>query len=334
MPIYKQAPFIADSIRAAMAQDCPPTEILISDDCSPDNTYEVARQVVSEYTGPHRVQLWRNERNLGTGNLASCVARATGRYIAQFHGDDISHPHRATRLHEAFAATGASLISTNSRLIDENGKLYGALLDDEESRFLEIPELTKAWSRLQSGSTQAFDREIFQRFLPWKPDTYWMANDHILPFRASLLNGAYFLNETLLDRRQHDGNFGKLARPQHDDQVQTREFTHANFLNLRAFMLRDLRHFVEANGESDRTRLARASLLAAIEGRLDDWCSSRSTLLNQGRRPTWLTAAERQRTRETFASDIPASDGSIRFWRRQSRRLARTMRSYLQFFFG
>jgi glycosyltransferase involved in cell wall biosynthesis len=99
MLTYNQQDFVADAIRAALAQQCEPVEILISDDCSPDGTWEVIQQVVKGYAGPHTVRLNRNPRNQGVNaHLWSCVQRTSGDIIVAAAGDDISEPDRVRRI--------------------------------------------------------------------------------------------------------------------------------------------------------------------------------------------------------------------------------------------
>ena len=46
---YKQEKFIEEAIKSALSQDYSPLEIVISDDCSLDNTFSIIEKVVSEY---------------------------------------------------------------------------------------------------------------------------------------------------------------------------------------------------------------------------------------------------------------------------------------------
>ena len=62
-------------------------EILVSDNCSPDNTGEI----VSKYIGQgHRVRYIRNAVNMGMDfNIAQCYKEATGKFAVAFGDDDI-----------------------------------------------------------------------------------------------------------------------------------------------------------------------------------------------------------------------------------------------------
>ena len=62
---YNHVDIISDAINAALAQTYSPLQIIVSDDCSTDATWEVIKNTVSLYTGPHKVEIRRNAVNLG-----------------------------------------------------------------------------------------------------------------------------------------------------------------------------------------------------------------------------------------------------------------------------
>ena len=96
---YKQEKFIRDAIRGALAQTYEPLEIIISDDCSPDNTFTIIEEETASYAGPHKVILNRNETNLGLPEHMNKVLKmARGEFIVENAGDDISCPHRTSVL--------------------------------------------------------------------------------------------------------------------------------------------------------------------------------------------------------------------------------------------
>ena len=52
---YNQVGFIEVAVNAALAQDYPNLEIIISDDCSEDDTYKIIQNIVKNYAGPHKL---------------------------------------------------------------------------------------------------------------------------------------------------------------------------------------------------------------------------------------------------------------------------------------
>lgn len=84
VPCYKLAHFLADCVNSILSQTYGDFEILIMDDCSPDNTPEVAAQ----FKDP-RVIYIRNEPNLGNiRNYNKGIELSRGRYVWLISADD------------------------------------------------------------------------------------------------------------------------------------------------------------------------------------------------------------------------------------------------------
>ena len=84
VPCYKLAHLLSECVHSILAQSYQDHEILIMDDCSPDNTPEVARS----FNDP-RVKHIRNEPNLGhLANYNKGIGLASGKYIWHISADD------------------------------------------------------------------------------------------------------------------------------------------------------------------------------------------------------------------------------------------------------
>ena len=79
------------SIEAAFAQTWSPLEILLSDDCSPDGTFAVMQEMAAAYSGPHRVILNRNPKNLG---ITAHVDRIMELDLRRLRGAERRRRHR------------------------------------------------------------------------------------------------------------------------------------------------------------------------------------------------------------------------------------------------
>ncbi|KUG21775.1 glycosyltransferase pgli [hydrocarbon metagenome] len=86
IPTYNQADYLGDAVRSALRQDYANLEIIIADDCSSDNTPEIAKK----YAGDERLKYYRNETNLGkTANYRRTLYEfAGGEWILNLDGDD------------------------------------------------------------------------------------------------------------------------------------------------------------------------------------------------------------------------------------------------------
>jgi len=87
---YNQAKFIGQAIESALNQKTNfDFEILVGDDCSTDGTQDIVKHYAQQYPG--RVIPVLQTKNLGQNGLFNTnetYARAKGRYIAAFDGDD------------------------------------------------------------------------------------------------------------------------------------------------------------------------------------------------------------------------------------------------------
>jgi len=84
VPCYKLAHLLPECVESILAQTYKDFEILIMDDCSPDNTPEVARS----FTDP-RIRYIRNEPNLGhLRNYNKGIEQARGEFIWLISADD------------------------------------------------------------------------------------------------------------------------------------------------------------------------------------------------------------------------------------------------------
>ena len=124
---YEQEEFVRDAVRAALAQDYTPLEIILSDDCSPDATFDIIEEEVSKYDGPHAVSINRNTTNLGSEHLDKVMTLVQGDFVVFGHGDDISMPHRTRRLVDAWVKQDVSLVSSNAAIIDAEARPVGLL---------------------------------------------------------------------------------------------------------------------------------------------------------------------------------------------------------------
>lgn len=91
-PTWECANFIAETIKSVMAQTYQNWELLIQDDCSKDNTLEVARPFMEADT---RIKYECNAQNSGAAiTRNNALRRAKGRWIAFLDSDDLWLPEK------------------------------------------------------------------------------------------------------------------------------------------------------------------------------------------------------------------------------------------------
>lgn len=85
---YNHEKYIAEAIDGFLMQETNfPFEILIDDDCSPDNTAEIVKEYQNKY--PNIIKARLRDKNVGAMvNFIENMSRANSRYIALCEGDD------------------------------------------------------------------------------------------------------------------------------------------------------------------------------------------------------------------------------------------------------
>ncbi len=88
---YNRAPYIASSIESVLAQTFGDFELLITDNCSTDGTFDIARKYERLDS---RIRVVQNERNLGQfGNRNRAAELARGSLLKYHDSDDLMYPH-------------------------------------------------------------------------------------------------------------------------------------------------------------------------------------------------------------------------------------------------
>ncbi|MGU9099116.1 glycosyltransferase [Clostridium perfringens] len=93
MGVYNCEDTLAESIDSIINQTFKNWELIICDDGSTDNTYNIAKKYLDLYD--EKIILIKNNINRGLNyTLNKCLKLAKGKYIARMDGDDISLPNR------------------------------------------------------------------------------------------------------------------------------------------------------------------------------------------------------------------------------------------------
>ncbi len=93
MGIYNCEDTLEEAIDSIIRQSYTNWELIMCDDGSVDNTYEIAKSYADKY--PQQIFLLKNEKNMKLAyTLNKCLGVAKGEYIARMDGDDISLSER------------------------------------------------------------------------------------------------------------------------------------------------------------------------------------------------------------------------------------------------
>jgi glycosyltransferase involved in cell wall biosynthesis len=230
---YNQSAFVREAVEAALAQTYTPTEILLSDDCSTDDTFEIIQETVKGYSGPHKIVLNRNARNLGVSDHVNRIVElASGELIIAADGDDVSHPQRTELLVEAWLSNGkpAALVSSLC-CIDAVGNVSRTRVASEwmaqflpaenESRAASLRRFSVEGSPRLISCSGAWTKGMYEAFGPMSSGIWY--EDDLITLRAWMFDRIVFIPEALVSYREHDSNiFNRVPRPL--NTVDARQF--------------------------------------------------------------------------------------------------------------
>lgn len=118
-PAYNCGRYIAEAIEAVLAQTYTNWEMIIVDDCSGDDTYDIASKYAAR---DQRVTCHRLSRNAGAAvSRTKAMELAEGDYIAFLDSDDVWEPEKLERQLKFMADNGYNMTATAYRQISEDG---------------------------------------------------------------------------------------------------------------------------------------------------------------------------------------------------------------------
>lgn len=127
IPNYNYANYLPDRVRSIVEQTFPVYELLILDDCSKDNSAEVAEKLIRQYADrfPGGMRYLPGERNVGVfRQWFKGVTLAQGEFIWIAEADDMCRDTMQSQLVHAFRDPAVKIAYAQSALIDGDGEVY------------------------------------------------------------------------------------------------------------------------------------------------------------------------------------------------------------------
>lgn len=129
MPVFNTAPYLREAMDSMLAQTFADFELIVLNDCSPDN----AEEILDTYDDP-RIVRYRGEKNVGLANVLNVgIGMARGTYIARMDSDDISLPNRLqVQVDYLEAHPGIDLVSVAMQLFGAKEEVWIREQDPEK----------------------------------------------------------------------------------------------------------------------------------------------------------------------------------------------------------
>ena len=198
MCTYNGAQYLDEQLDSICTQTYPNIEIIVVDDCSTDDTFEILKNHQSQ---DPRIQVFQNSENIGfVQNFSKAIALSTGAYIALADQDDIWKPYKLERF--ANEIQNHLLIYSDAILMSPDGQLLDQQLT-RPNHNLVSGHCNQAFlfKNCVSGNTLMFKRELLQHILPIPNVSF---HDIWIAFVASSLGTIGYTDEAMIYYRRHD----------------------------------------------------------------------------------------------------------------------------------
>lgn len=201
---YNQENYIQEAVLSAFSQDYEPLQIILSDDCSSDNTFEIIQDLCVKYNGPHKIVSNRNAENHGLAkHINKVVKMAEGDIIVWAAGDDISLSHKVSSL-VAPMILDKSVVGVHSPVIemDVNGVLGKKRYLYDNDRLDDLAYIVNSGAAVASQA-HGFRKSIFEYFGPLNSSVN--NEGKVLSFRESWLGKIIYIDQITVQYRLGTG---------------------------------------------------------------------------------------------------------------------------------
>lgn len=247
---YNGARFLGPQLESLNLQTHRPTELIIGDDCSTDETIALVRAFQERAAFPVRFTV--NEKRLHFGeNFLTHALASKSKYVAFCDQDDVWLPEKLERCIRVLEETGAVLCGHDAELINSDGQRIGPFRQIEGGEF--EPLSLSPWG-VFFGFTMVFCRDLLDVIPPVSRGRdnidcrRRLAHDRWIYFLGQTFGKTIYLNEPLVLYRQHTANlFGASYTTKRPGRITLPTLTapsyfqhHLAICYSRASMLRSL----------------------------------------------------------------------------------------------
>ena len=213
IPAYNNGAYIGETIESILAQTYKNIELVIVDDNSSDNTYQVLQQYAEK---DKRVKIYKNETNLGmAGNWNRCLELCTGEFMKLVCADDLLAPNMIEYEMKIFRKyPEVVLVGSDTRLVDLQGKYKGWYRRYKHSGIIDGKIVVRKgfFSQDYFGAPQAnaFRRSAYEKVGGFSPEFHYIV-DYDFFVEIAKLGKIYIIHEPLnYFRVRGDSNTGQV----------------------------------------------------------------------------------------------------------------------------
>lgn len=222
---YNHEKFIATALDSFLGQTwMGEIEIVVSDDCSKDNTVEIVRQYQKKFMG--KIRLIQGEKNIGpVPNFIRGLTACRGEYVAYCDGDDYwLDPEKISKQVAALENNRSCSFSCHDvEIVTYSGQpmrlhSQGRSNQNWQEGIVAGKDIVKAALQIPHANAIVFRNEFMdEKFL--QKMTHGVAGDYPLTVMLASAGDAYYFKDVMSAYRQHPLSVSSLRGMSNNDEI-------------------------------------------------------------------------------------------------------------------
>lgn len=233
-------------------------ELIVLDDCSSSVNFKDIENLLEKTITNFDYKIYKNEKNIGSNKtFEKLTDLAVGEYIAYCDQDDIWNENKIEKLIDAIINNNSVLSYCDMNIIDDNSIVIEVNLKAIRPRleYLQGKDLMNrfVFSNCIAGCSMIVEARIAEEAMPFPLETVC---DHWISIIAANEGNISFVNETLVNYRQHGNNQTGILTGVNDKKSYYENrlkpiLNRVNELKLRIALPNDVLNFVKAREEKN-----------------------------------------------------------------------------------
>ena len=228
---YNGEKYIKEQIDSILNQTYKNIKLIISDDCSTDNTTEILKEYEEK---DNRIELYIQQKNLGVvKNIEFLLRKVNSPYYMLSDQDDYWIPEKAEKSIEVLKEKNADLVFGDLEVVDENLQTIYPSFNDYMFLTRKIKKYINSYKinylyNCVTGCTILARKETIDWILPLPTTSEFLIHDYWIGLMTALNGKLAYMSEKYIQYRQHDNN-----------QVGTRKISHefTKFEQVREWLI-------------------------------------------------------------------------------------------------
>ena len=215
---YNGEKYIREQIESILNQTYKNIRLIISDDCSKDNTPEILKEYEKN---DNRVELYIQEENLGVvKNIEFLLGKVKDKYYMLSDQDDVWKEQKIEKSVEKLKNENLDLVFGDLEVVDENlNTLYGSFnkfmkLDRKIEKYIDSYKLQYLYNCI-TGCTIISRKKLIDKILPLPNNSKYMVHDYWMGLMVALNGKIGYIKETYIKYRQHGNNQVGIEKKSH-----------------------------------------------------------------------------------------------------------------------